>query len=73
MGTSEYHAFFCTCVNIDNFDATKYTLEYDKLSGYGQMAAVLVAKQFTKEVDDDSTTAFRRLQERSRISPMISE
>ena len=26
---------FVLYANIDNFDATEYTLEYDKLAGYG--------------------------------------
>ena len=31
MGTCEAYAFFVLYANIDNFDASKYTLEYDKL------------------------------------------
>ncbi len=36
MGTLwNTYAFFVLYANIDNFDATKYTLDYDKLSCYG--------------------------------------
>lgn len=46
------YAFFILYANIDDFDATKYTLEYDKLS---VMDKWLLSKLNTaiKEVDDD--------------------
>ena len=54
MGTLwNTYAFFVLYANIDNFDATKYTLEYDKLSGYGQMAAVQAEHPSSKQVDDN--------------------
>ena len=41
MGTLwNTYAFFVLYANIDNFDATKYKLEYDKLRCYGQMAFI---------------------------------
>ena len=45
------YAFFILYANIDNFDATKYTLEYDKLP---VMDKWLLSKLNTaiKEVDD---------------------
>ena len=49
MGTLwNTYAFFVLYANIDNFDATKYTLEYDKLP-------VMLSKlnSLIKEVDDD--------------------
>ncbi len=52
MGTLwNTYAFFVLYANIDNFDATKYTLEYDKLS---VMDKWLLSKLNTlvKEVDD---------------------
>ena len=43
MGTLwNTYAFFVLYANIDEFDATKYTLDYEKLHGHGQMAAVQV-------------------------------
>ena len=53
MGTLwNTYAFFVLYANIDNFDATKYTLEYDKLS---VMDKWLLSKMNTmvKEVDND--------------------
>ena len=53
MGTLwNTYAFFVLYANIDNFDATKYTLEYDKLS---IMDKWLLSKLNTliKEVDDN--------------------
>ena len=53
MGTLwNTYAFFVLYANIDNFDATKYTLEYDKLP---VMDKWLLSKMNTmvKEVDDD--------------------
>ena len=53
MGTLwNTYAFFVLYANIDNFDATKYTLEYDKLS---VMDKWLLSKMNTmvKEVDDN--------------------
>lgn len=53
MGTLwNTYAFFVLYANIDNFDATKYTLEYDKLS---VMDKWLLSKMNTmvKEVDSD--------------------
>ena len=46
------YAFFVLYANIDNFDATKYTLEYDKLP---VMDKWLLSKlnSLIKEVDDD--------------------
>ena len=46
------YAFFLLYANIDNFDATKYTLEYDKLP---VMDKWLLSKlnSLIKEVDDD--------------------
>ena len=55
MGTLwNTYAFFVLYANIDNFDATKYTLEYDKLS---VMDKWLLSKLNTliKEVDDNLT------------------
>ena len=55
MGTLwNTYAFFVLYANIDNFDATKYTLEYDKLS---IMDKWLLSKLNTliKEVDDNLT------------------
>ena len=53
MGTLwNTYAFFVLYANIDNFDATKYTLEYDKLP---VMDKWLLSKlnSLIKEVDDD--------------------
>ncbi len=53
MGTLwNTYAFFVLYANIDNFDATKYTLEYDKLP---VMDKWLLSKMNSviKEVDDD--------------------
>ena len=53
MGTFwNTYAFFVLYANIDNFDATKYTLEYDKLP---VMDKWLLSKlnSLIKEVDDD--------------------
>ena len=53
MGTLwNSYAFFVLYANIDNFDATKYTLEYDKLP---VMDKWLLSKlnSLIKEVDDD--------------------
>ena len=53
MGThGNTYAFFVLYANIDNFDATKYTLEYDKLP---VMDKWLLSKlnSLIKEVDDD--------------------
>ena len=53
MGTLwNTYAFFVLYANIDNFDATKYTLDYSKLS---VMDKWLLSKMNTvvKEVDDD--------------------
>ena len=53
MGTLwNTYAFFVLYANIDNFDATKYTLEYDKLPA---MDKWLLSKlnSLIKEVDDD--------------------
>ena len=53
MGTLwNTYAFFVLYANIDNFDATKYTLEYDKLP---VMDKWLLTKlnSLIKEVDDD--------------------
>ena len=52
MGTFwNTYAFFVLYANIDNFDATKYTLEYDKLP---VMDKWLLSKlNSLKEVDDD--------------------
>ncbi|MBP5384711.1 MAG: isoleucine--tRNA ligase [Lachnospiraceae bacterium] len=53
MGTLwNTYAFFVLYANIDNFDATKYTLEYDKLS---VMDKWILSRLNTaiKEVDDD--------------------
>ena len=53
MGTLwNTYAFFVLYANIDNFDATKYTLEYDKLP---VMDKWLLSKlnSLLKEVDDD--------------------
>ena len=53
MGTLwNTYAFFVLYTNIDNFDATKYTLEYDKLP---VMDKWLLSKlnSLIKEVDDD--------------------
>ncbi len=53
MGTFwNTYAFFVLYANIDNFDATKYTLEYDKLS---VMDKWMLSKMNTliKEVDDN--------------------
>ena len=67
MGTLwNTYAFFVLYANIDNFDATKYTLDYDKLS---VMDKWLLSKMNTmvKAVDDDlGTTAFLRLPARFR-------
>ncbi len=55
MGTLwNTYAFFVLYANIDNFDATKYTLEYDKLT---VMDKWLLSKLNTliKEVDDNLT------------------
>ncbi len=53
MGTLwNTYAFFVLYANIDNFDATKYTLDYDKLT---VMDKWLISKMNTmvKEVDND--------------------
>ena len=43
MGTLwNTYAFFVLYANIDNFDATNYTLEYDKLPGHGPLASVKI-------------------------------
>ena len=68
MGTLwNTYAFFVLYANIDNFDATKYTLEYDKLT---VMDKWLLSKMNSviKEVDDDLSNyripeAARALQE----------
>ena len=64
MGTLwNTYAFFVLYANIDQFDATKYTLEYDKLS---VMDKWLLSKlnSMIKEVDDKpwQITVSRRLQ-----------
>ncbi|MCR5655111.1 MAG: isoleucine--tRNA ligase [Lachnospiraceae bacterium] len=53
MGTLwNTYAFFVLYANIDNFDATKYTLEYDKLSVMDKWLLSKLASTI-KEVDDD--------------------
>ena len=67
MGTLwNTYAFFVLYANIDEFDATKYTLEYDKLP---VMDKWLLSKLNTvvKAVDEIwKITEFRKQQERFR-------
>ena len=69
MGTLwNTYAFFVLYANIDNFDATKYTLEYDKLP---VMDKWLLSKMNTmvKDVDNNlAITESRRQQVYFRIS-----
>ena len=73
MGTLwNTYAFFVLYANIDEFDATKYTLDYDKLS---VMDKWLLSRLNTtvKAVDEnlDQHTVSRKLQEHCRILWMI--
>ena len=71
MGTIwNTYAFFVLYANIDNFDATKYQLEYDKLS---VMDKWLLSKlnSLVKFVDTNlENYKIQRLQERLRTSQM---
>ena len=73
MGTLwNTYAFFVLYANIDNFDATKYTLEYDKLPVMDKwLLSKLNIHGQGGGRQPGATTAFRRLQERFRISWMI--
>ncbi len=65
MGTLwNTYAFFVLYANIDNFDATKYTLEYDKLS---IMDKWLISKLNTLVKDVDNNLANYKITETSRI------
>ena len=65
MGTLwNTYAFFVLYANIDNFDATKYTLEYDKLS---IMDKWLISKLNTLVKDVDNNLANYKITETSSI------
>ena len=64
MGTLwNTYAFFVLYANIDNFDATKYTLEYDKLT---VMDKWLLSKMNTMVKDVDNNLANYRIPEAAR-------
>ena len=64
MGTLwNTYAFFVLYANIDNFDATKYTLEYDKLS---VMDKWLLSKMNTMVKEVDSNLDHYRIPEAAR-------
>ena len=71
MGTLwNTYAFFVLYANIDNFDATKYSLEYDKLAVMDKWllsrleSTVKAAKALQSFVDDMSNWYVRRSRER---------
>ena len=65
MGTLwNTYAFFVLYANIDNFDATKYTLEYDKLP---VMDKWILSKMNTMVKDGDYNLGNYRIPEAARV------